>query len=447
MLKDLQLPKTSNEYSDEDIAFDDETVDDFDEYEEGVAEEESMKNKRFDPVENFQYELPDDFEELQLPKTFNEHSDEDISSDDEVVNDFYVYEEGVAEEESKKNKRFDPVENFHDLVDSLEKRNARVFESKSEPVITIKYRLIAELKRKNRGGGSSQNKGRKDFKKRKQNSHKGKDGRRKGPRLPKAMLKVLQLPKIFNEHSDEDISSSDEAVNDFFENEEGVAEEESKKNKRFDHVENFQYELPYDFEIELLEAKSAKMFGTKGVLFFFFVNGGKDMEFLLAYFGGQKKFLRANQNLDGGVEEQKQRRREQTKKGRKDIKKRKQNLHEDIASDDEAVNDFYDNEEGVAEEESKKNKLFDLVENSMMAKLKRKNRGGGSRQNKGRKDFKKRKQNSHEEGIVEEESKKNKRFDPVKNFQYELPYDFEESFDLWLDFLMSEFYYGRISLD
>ncbi|XP_009609520.1 uncharacterized protein [Nicotiana tomentosiformis] len=109
---------------------------------------------------------------------------------------------------------------------------------------------MAELKRKNRGGGSRQNKGRKDFKKRKQNSHEGKDGRRKGPRLPNAMLKELQLPKRSNEYSDEDIASDDEAVNDFYEYEEGVAEEESKKNKRFDPVENFQYELPDDFEDE-----------------------------------------------------------------------------------------------------------------------------------------------------------------------------------------------------
>ncbi|XP_022757960.1 uncharacterized protein C57A7.06 isoform X2 [Durio zibethinus] len=45
------------------------------EYEEEVPQEESRKNRRFDPVENYEYELPEDFE------------DEDVSSDDDVDND------------------------------------------------------------------------------------------------------------------------------------------------------------------------------------------------------------------------------------------------------------------------------------------------------------------------------------------------------------------------
>ncbi|PHU18585.1 hypothetical protein BC332_14280 [Capsicum chinense] len=45
--------------------------------EEGVAEEESKKNRRFDPVQNYQYELPDDFEDECVP------SDEVDGDDDE----------------------------------------------------------------------------------------------------------------------------------------------------------------------------------------------------------------------------------------------------------------------------------------------------------------------------------------------------------------------------
>ncbi|CAN4097332.1 unnamed protein product [Withania somnifera] len=77
------------------------------------------------------------------------------------------------------------------------------------------------------------------------------DGRRKrvGPRLPNAMLKELQLPKRFDD-SDEEIGSDDDVINDLYEYEEGVAEEESKKNRIFDPVENYQYELPDDFEDE-----------------------------------------------------------------------------------------------------------------------------------------------------------------------------------------------------
>ncbi|XP_055812363.1 uncharacterized protein LOC129882196 [Solanum dulcamara] len=108
---------------------------------------------------------------------------------------------------------------------------------------------MAGTKRKTREG-HRQNKGR-DFNKKNKGSSEGKDGRRKrvGPRLPNAMLKELQLPKRYTDSDDEDIGS-DDAVNDLYEYEEGVAEEESRKNRRFDPVENYQYELPDEFEDE-----------------------------------------------------------------------------------------------------------------------------------------------------------------------------------------------------
>nr|XP_004246740.1 U3 small nucleolar RNA-associated protein 14 homolog A [Solanum lycopersicum] len=107
---------------------------------------------------------------------------------------------------------------------------------------------MAGTKRKRREA-NRQNKGR-EFKKKNQSSSGGKDGRRKrsGPRLPNAMLKELQLPKRYAD-SDEEIGS-DDALNDLYEYEEGVAEEESRKNRRFDPVENYQYELPEEFEDE-----------------------------------------------------------------------------------------------------------------------------------------------------------------------------------------------------
>lgn len=84
----------------------------------------------------------------------------------------------------------------------------------------------------------------------KKKNERSSDGRRKrvGPRLPNAMLKELQLPKRYND-SDEEIGS-DDVISDLYEYEEGVAEEESKKNRRFDPVENYQYELPDEFEDE-----------------------------------------------------------------------------------------------------------------------------------------------------------------------------------------------------
>lgn len=113
---------------------------------------------------------------------------------------------------------------------------------------------MAGLKRKTREG-KRDNKGR-DFKKKNQRSSgggsEGKDGRRKrvGPRLPNAMLKELQLPKRYADSDDEEIGSDDVAVNDLYEYEEEIAEEESRKNRRFDTVENYQYELPDEFEDE-----------------------------------------------------------------------------------------------------------------------------------------------------------------------------------------------------
>ncbi|PHT96975.1 hypothetical protein BC332_34100 [Capsicum chinense] len=112
---------------------------------------------------------------------------------------------------------------------------------------------MAGMKRKSREG----NKGKAAFKKKKnQSSSGGADGRRKrtGPRLPNAMLKELQLPKRYTDSDDDEIGSGDgdDVVvnNDLYEYEEGVAEEESKKNRRFDPVQNYQYELPDDFEDE-----------------------------------------------------------------------------------------------------------------------------------------------------------------------------------------------------
>lgn len=112
--------------------------------------------------------------------------------------------------------------------------------------------IMAGMKRKSREG----NKGKAAFKKKKnQSSSGGADGRRKrtGPRLPNAMLKELQLPKRYTDSDDDEIGSGDgdDVVvnNDLYEYEEGVAEEESKKNRRFDPVQNYQYELPDDFEV------------------------------------------------------------------------------------------------------------------------------------------------------------------------------------------------------
>lgn len=76
---------------------------------------------------------------------------------------------------------------------------------------------------------------------------------RRGPRLPNALQKELNLfnPTVGGEPSDgdEEIDFDDAVGNDVYEYEEAIPEEESKKNRRFDPVENYQFELPEDFEV------------------------------------------------------------------------------------------------------------------------------------------------------------------------------------------------------
>lgn len=76
--------------------------------------------------------------------------------------------------------------------------------------------------------------------------------KRSGPHLPNAMKREIELlnPRI---RSDDEIDSDEEfAGKDVYEYEEDIPEEESKKNKRYDPVENFEFELPKDFKVRVL---------------------------------------------------------------------------------------------------------------------------------------------------------------------------------------------------
>ncbi|KAL3845670.1 hypothetical protein ACJIZ3_003073 [Penstemon smallii] len=75
---------------------------------------------------------------------------------------------------------------------------------------------------------------------------------RSGPRLPNAFLKEIGGFNSVEEGSSDgyDNIDVDGVGNDFYEYEEDLPEEETKKNKRFDPVVNYQYELPKDFEDE-----------------------------------------------------------------------------------------------------------------------------------------------------------------------------------------------------
>ncbi|OMO63866.1 Small-subunit processome, Utp14 [Corchorus capsularis] len=112
---------------------------------------------------------------------------------------------------------------------------------------------MADKKRKERAGGGESRANRK-FKRRSKKS-KGPDQENKtkkksmGPRLPTALRTELdRLNPRRSSDSDDDIDS--DVANDVYEYEEEVPQEESGKNRRFDPVENYEYELPEDFEDE-----------------------------------------------------------------------------------------------------------------------------------------------------------------------------------------------------
>ena len=76
---------------------------------------------------------------------------------------------------------------------------------------------------------------------------------RKGPRLPNSLRKEIERlnPSTQLNSDDEDINSDEGEflTDDIYEYEEKIPQEESRKNRRFDPVENFEYELPEDFEV------------------------------------------------------------------------------------------------------------------------------------------------------------------------------------------------------
>lgn len=113
---------------------------------------------------------------------------------------------------------------------------------------------MADKKRKGRGdhkknkeGVSKKSKGIFASKK----NEKG-ERRRRAPGLPNSLRKEIDILDRFSEAQeieDEEFDSRDAAGDDFYEYEETVAEEETKKNRRFDPVENYEYQIPDEIEV------------------------------------------------------------------------------------------------------------------------------------------------------------------------------------------------------
>ncbi|PPS20197.1 hypothetical protein GOBAR_AA00399 [Gossypium barbadense] len=128
---------------------------------------------------------------------------------------------------------------------------------------------MAVKKRKERavGGESGNSKKFKKYSNSKGPMKKNKNDKRKkgkGPRLPSALRTELDRldPKIA---SDSDDGIDLDVGNDVYEYEEEVPQEESRKNRRFDPVENYEYELPEDFEDENVPSDDDDHDGDFGV--------------------------------------------------------------------------------------------------------------------------------------------------------------------------------------
>ncbi|OVA12705.1 Small-subunit processome [Macleaya cordata] len=81
--------------------------------------------------------------------------------------------------------------------------------------------------------------------------------KRSGPRLPSALRRELEVLKPNPRNSDEEIDSDEEEglhAMDVYEYDEPMPEEESRKNRRFDPVDNLEYELPEEFEDENVQS-------------------------------------------------------------------------------------------------------------------------------------------------------------------------------------------------
>lgn len=103
---------------------------------------------------------------------------------------------------------------------------------------------MADLKSRGKGDGGKRRK----FIRGKGSNKDERGKRRHGPGLPNVLRKEIAL----RDASDSDASDSDVAAGDVYEYEQGVAEEESKKNRRYDPVENYLgelHELPEDFKV------------------------------------------------------------------------------------------------------------------------------------------------------------------------------------------------------
>ncbi|KAJ4747775.1 U3 small nucleolar RNA-associated protein 14 [Rhynchospora pubera] len=126
------------------------------------------------------------------------------------------------------------------MADSTEKNSKKQKRTKAKTVESTFLSKTSKPEKKGRMKMKGKRKGRDNDQRKRRGG---------GPRLPNVLRQELGLDVKRNSSSESD-SEGGEDVRDFYELDEEVAQEESGKNRRFDEVENYQYELPDDFEDE-----------------------------------------------------------------------------------------------------------------------------------------------------------------------------------------------------
>ncbi|RRT64768.1 hypothetical protein B296_00033910 [Ensete ventricosum] len=122
-------------------------------------------------------------------------------------------------------------------------------DAKPRAAMMEKKNKAAKANKKQRNVALSKSLAPNNSKNMKMNKKKKEQRRRHGPRIPTALHKDLKRLNPDTSHDESDRESEEIFMEEnAYEYEEAVAEEEARKNRRFDSVENYEYELPEDFE-------------------------------------------------------------------------------------------------------------------------------------------------------------------------------------------------------
>ncbi|GJW40403.1 U3 small nucleolar RNA-associated protein 14 homolog A-like protein [Tanacetum coccineum] len=107
-------------------------IKDFYEYDEQIPQEELMKNRRYDDVDNNEYQLPDDFE------------DEDVASDDDVVNGGSKKRDSDDDDDEDEDEEAFDDEKHSRMLQDITKLPGAAFEGKKKKNDVVVYEAYPE---------------------------------------------------------------------------------------------------------------------------------------------------------------------------------------------------------------------------------------------------------------------------------------------------------------